>query len=94
MPEQDLATDAPVIEPDASRPRARGWVHRVSFLVAAPAGLVLIAVAPTTLARIAVSVYVVALITVFWVSSTYHRNAWSVEERARWQRRDHAAITC
>ena len=67
-------------------------VHRVSFLVAAPAGLVLIAVAPTTLARIAVSVYVVALITVFWVSSTYHRNAWSVEERARWQRRDHAAI--
>ena len=92
VPEHDVATDQPVLEPDASRPRARGWVHRVSFLVAAPAGLVLIALAPTTLARIAVAVYVVALITVFWVSSTYHRNAWSVEERARWQRRDHAAI--
>jgi hemolysin III len=92
VPEHDVATDQPVLEPDASRPRARGWVHRVSFLVAAPAGLVLIGLAPTTLARIAVAVYVVALITVFWVSSTYHRNAWSVEERARWQRRDHAAI--
>ena len=88
----DLVADAGLPEPDASRPRARGWVHRVSFVVAVPAGLVLFAVAPTTLARMAVVLYVVALTTVFWVSSTYHRNRWSVEERARWQRRDHAAI--
>jgi hemolysin III len=52
----------------------------------------LVAVAPTTGARIAVAVYALALITVFWVSSTYHRHAWPVAERARWQRRDHAAI--
>jgi hemolysin III len=74
------------------RPRARGWIHRVSFLVAGPAGIVLVAVGPTIEARLAVTVYAVALLIVFWVSSTYHRGSWSVEERIRWQRRDHAAI--
>ena len=74
------------------RPRARGWIHRVSFLVAGPAGVFLLAIAPTWEARLAVAVYALTLITVFWVSSTYHRGSWSVEEFARWQRRDHAAI--
>ena len=87
VPEHDLAS-ATVIERThraaAGSTACRSWSR--------PRILVLIAVAPTTLARIAVAVYVVALIAVFWVSSTYHRNAWSVEERARWQRRDHAAI--
>jgi hemolysin III len=77
---------------EIERPRARGWIHTVSFLVACPAGLVLVAVAPTTRARVAVAVFALAMITVFWVSSTYHRHPWSVVERARWQRRDHAAI--
>ena len=39
-----------------------------------------------------VAVYGVTLLTVFWVSSTYHRGSWTAEEFARWQRRDHAAI--
>jgi hemolysin III len=57
-----------------------------------PAGAFLIAVAPTVVARIAVTLYAVSLVTVFWVSSTYHRGSWSDSDRARWQRRDHAAI--
>jgi hemolysin III len=78
---------------DASpHPRARGWIHRVSFLVAVPAGLVLIVLAPTWGTRLAVTIYALTLVTVFWVSSTYHRGTWSAEEFARWQRRDHAAI--
>jgi hemolysin III len=60
--------------------------------VSAPAGLVLLIMAPTWGARFAVAVYTLTLATVFWVSSTYHRGSWSVEEFARWQRRDHAAI--
>jgi hemolysin III len=76
----------------ALRPRARGWIHRVAFLVAVPAGLVLLVIGPTWTARMAVAVYAVTLVTVFWVSSTYHRGSWSVEEFTRWQRRDHAAI--
>ena len=91
-PGLEMPSGAPALE--VERPRARGWIYRVSFLVACPAGLVLVAVAPTTGARVAVAVYALALITVFWVSSMYHRHPWPVEERARWQRRDHAAITC
>ena len=48
--------------------------------------------APTWGTRLAVAVYAFTLVTVFWVSSTYHRGSWSSEEFARWQRRDHAAI--
>ena len=73
-------------------PRARGWIHRVSFLIAGPAGIVLVILAPTWGARLAVAVYALTLVTVFWVSSTYHRGTWSAEEFARWRRRDHAAI--
>lgn len=76
----------------SAHPRARGWIHRVSFLVAVPAGLLLVAIAPTAAARLAVAVYAAALVAVFWISSTYHRGSWSPEEYARWQRRDHAAI--
>jgi hemolysin III len=39
-----------------------------------------------------VAIYALSLVTVFWVSSTYHRGSWSAEEFVRWQRRDHAAI--
>jgi hemolysin III len=75
-----------------ANPRARGWIHRVSFLVSVPAGLVLVALSPTGAARVAVAVYAITLATLFWVSSTYHRGTWSPEQFARWQRRDHAAI--
>jgi hemolysin III len=74
------------------RPRARGWIHRVSLMVAGPASLFLVAIAPTWEARMAVAIYALSLVTVFWVSSTYHRGSWFPEEFARWQRRDHAAI--
>jgi hemolysin III len=60
--------------------------------VAGPAGIVLLAVAPTWSARLAVAVYSLTLAMTFWVSSTYHQGTWSVEEFARWQWRDHAAI--
>ena len=57
-----------------------------------PRSLFLIPIAPTWGTRLAVTVYALTLVTVFWVSSTYHRGTWSAEEFARWQRRDHAAI--
>lgn len=76
----------------APRPRARGWIHRVSFLVAVPAGVVLLAVARTWGTRLAVGVYAITLAVMFWVSSTYHRGSWPFETWVRWQRRDHAAI--
>lgn len=75
-----------------SHPRARGWIHRVAFLVAGPAGVALLLVSPTWGARLAAGVYGLTLLIVFGVSSTYHRGSWSAEGFARWQRRDHAAI--
>lgn len=91
QPDRDRAPGAPAAE-EVLPPRARGWIHRISFLIAGPAGIVLLVVAPTWAARLAVGVYTLTLITVFWVSSTYHRGSWSAEEFTRWQRRDHAAI--
>ena len=88
----DESRDRAAVVDAASRPRARGWIHRVSFLVAGPAGVLLVVVAPTWSARIAVAIYALSLVTVFGVSSTYHRGSWSPDEFARWQRRDHAAI--
>ena len=64
----------------------------MSFLVAVPAGLVLLVLAPSAAARVAVAIYAASLVTVFWVSSTYHLGVWSAEQFTRWQRRDHAAI--
>ncbi len=83
--------EIPVVGQEQS-PRARGWIHRVSFLVAIPAGLVLLVLAPSAAARVAVTIYAASLVAVFWVSSTYHLGVWSAEEFTRWQRRDHAAI--
>ncbi len=91
QPDDDRADHASATE-EALSPRARGWIHRVSFLIAGPAGILLLVVAPSLGARLAVAVYGLTLVTVFWVSSTYHRGSWSPEEFARWQRRDHAAI--
>lgn len=88
----DRQTDDPLPSQEVASPRARGWIHRVSFLVAAPACFLLLALASTWSARLAVGVYAFSLVTMFWVSSTYHRGSWSAEEFARWQRRDHAAI--
>ena len=82
----------PTTTDEVVRPRARGWIHRISYLVAWPATLLLVAIAPTWPARLSVAVYGATLLTVFWVSSTYHRGSWTAEEFARWQRRDHAAI--
>ena len=87
----DPHADGPLSD-EVLPPRARGWIHRVSFLVAVPAGAVLIVLAPAWGTRLAVTLYALTLVTVFWVSSTYHRGTWSAEEFARWQRRDHAAI--
>lgn len=91
QPDRDRAPDAPAAD-EVLPPRARGWIHRISFLIAGPAGIVLLVVAHTWAARLAVGVYALTLVTVFWVSSTYHRGSWFAEEFARWQRRDHAAI--
>jgi hemolysin III len=73
-------------------PRLRGLLHAHAAWVAAVAAIVLMALAPTAGARVAVLIYGVGLIALFTVSALYHR--WPGDPRWKpWLRRmDHSTI--
>jgi hemolysin III len=73
-------------------PRLRGALHAVALPVAAVAGIVLIATAPTPLARLAAGIYAVTSVLLFGVSAAYHRARLSPRVRAVLHRCDHANI--
>lgn len=74
------------------KPRLRGRLHQAAFFAGIPAGLLLIAVAPGTRARIGAVVYVTSLLLQLGASAMYHRGDWSEEARAHMQRLDHSMI--
>ncbi|MGI8685534.1 MAG: PAQR family membrane homeostasis protein TrhA [Acidimicrobiales bacterium] len=74
------------------RPLLRGWLHLVCFVVAVPAGVVLVAAGPSSSARAAAGVYAAGLCALFGVSAAYHRRRWSPAGRRRMRRLDHATI--
>jgi hemolysin III len=76
----------------ALRPRLRGWLHRIAFVCAFPAALVLIGVARGATAKTAAVIYGIGVIALYGVSSTYHRVDWSTAAH-RWMKRlDHGTI--
>ncbi|ODR07856.1 hypothetical protein BHQ15_10225 [Mycolicibacillus koreensis] len=82
--------------PAGARPRARGWIHLVSAIVAVVAGATLIAVTWPLAgleAGLSTFIYTVSVVGMFAVSATYHRITWrSVSARIRMKRLDHAMI--
>jgi hemolysin III len=74
------------------RPLLRGVSHAVTFWFALAAGIVLAALAPSDLARVAALVYGLGLATLFGASATYHRWRWSPRWRPLLRRIDHSAI--
>ncbi|MCV7315120.1 hemolysin III family protein [Mycolicibacillus parakoreensis] len=90
------APAAPAVPPPAARPRARGWIHLVSAIVAVAAGATLIAVTWPLAgleAGLSTFIYTVSVVGMFAVSATYHRITWqSVNARIRMKRLDHAMI--
>lgn len=74
------------------RPTWRGWMHAWAFLVAIPAGTILIIAAPTPGATAAASIYAASLVLLFGTSAGYHRLARSERARRTMQRVDHAMI--
>jgi hemolysin III len=88
-----MADRPTVVEPAGpAKPRLRGRLHQVAFFVAIPACLMLIAIAPTTKARVATIVYTVGLAGLFGTSAAYHRIPWS-PRALRWMKRfDHSMI--
>src|SRR5690606_18569241 len=74
------------------KPKLRGWLHACTAPVALAAGIVLVAVAPTTLGKIGGAVFLVASVLLFGTSGIYHRGTWGVRGNAILRRTDHANI--
>jgi hemolysin III len=70
----------------------RGRLHEAAFIVAIPAGLVLLFIAPGPIGKIACAVYWVALLSQFGVSATYHLGKWGERPHSWLRRLDHSAI--
>ena len=79
-----------VTAPDSSsvKPRLRGRVHQVAFIVSIPAGTLLVALGRTPAARASSAVYAIALAAMLGTSASYHRYPWSPAARGRMQRLD------
>lgn len=76
----------------AGKPRWRGVLHQVAFLLSIPQGIALIVAAAGSLAFVATTVYAVSLSALYGVSSAYHRRNWSPRALVRMQRLDHSMI--
>jgi hemolysin III len=76
----------------AERPVWRGVLHSWAFIVAIPAGVLLIVFADGAAGRVAASIYTGTLLLVFGTSASYHRLAQSYRARRVMQRLDHAMI--
>jgi hemolysin III len=74
------------------KPLLRGVSHQCAALVAAPAGVALVAASPSSAARLPLAVYAVALVGLFAMSALYHRVTWSPTARQRLRRLDHGRI--
>jgi hemolysin III len=76
----------------ADRPRFRGRLHQFVFFLSIPAGVVVVAAAGTTPARLGALVYACSLTAMFATSAAYHRLAQTVRARLLMRRADHAMI--
>ena len=79
-----------------TKPRARGWIHLVSAIVAVAAGASLIAVSwplAGLKAGLATFAYTGAVVGMFTVSAVYHRVTWKSAKARIWMKRlDHSMI--
>ena len=76
----------------AVRPRMRGQLHQIAFFLSIPAGVVVVAAAGTTTARVGALVYACSLTAMFATSAAYHRLAKTLRARLWMRRADHAVI--
>jgi len=76
----------------AERPTWRGVLHTWAFVVAVPAGVLLVVFAAGIAERTAAAIYTGTLLAVFGTSAAYHRIAQSYRARRIMQRIDHSMI--
>lgn len=77
---------------DVMRPRFRGLVHAWSAGPALAAAIVLLCLAPTGQARVAVAIYGAGLVALFSISGLYHRWPPTSGVKVILQRLDHCTI--
>jgi hemolysin III len=75
-----------------ARPVLRGWLHVGAFAAWLVGGIFLIVAGPTAVSRLALAVYVLAMLTMFGISALFHRLRWSAQAWRRMRRADHSAI--
>lgn len=75
-----------------SKPLLRGLIHELSFGLAVGAGVLLVAAAPGSGAKLGCALYSASLAGLLGVSALYHRPTWSAPVRAWLRRVDHSAI--
>jgi hemolysin III len=78
------------------KPRARGWIHLYSAIVAVICGAALVSVSwagDSSRAGIATLIYTLTIVAMFAVSATYHRVHWHSPTKRKWMKRaDHSMI--
>jgi hemolysin III len=74
------------------KPRLRGRLHQVAFFVSVPAGVSLVAMAASGVARASAAIYAVSLSALYAASAAFHRVNWR-PNTWKWMRRlDHSMI--
>ena len=73
-------------------PRFRGRLHQIAFFVSIPAGVFIVAVAPSLATRLAAAVFALGFVGMFGASAGYHRIRWRPVNRLRMRRIDHSMI--
>ena len=77
---------------DIAKPKLRGWLHAVTFPLALAAGIVLVALAGTTEARVASAIFAISAALLFGTSAMFHRGNWSPRVHRFLRRMDHSNI--
>ena len=86
MPDLSLQLPLP------GKPRLRGRLHQVAFVVSIPAGIALVWAAHSPLARVAALVYAISLAAMFGTSAALHRCHWSPRAWLRMDQLDRVMI--
>src|SRR6478609_1538611 len=74
------------------KPKLRGWLHLATAPLTLAAGIVLIALSPTTEARVGSALFIGSALILFTVSAIYHTGTWSPRVWAFLRRFDHSNI--
>ncbi|MGH9048325.1 MAG: PAQR family membrane homeostasis protein TrhA [Acidimicrobiia bacterium] len=74
------------------KPRFRGKLHGLAFLVSIPAGIALVVSGHTTVAWVGATVFALSLSAVYGTSAAYHLRAWSPKAERMMKHLDHSMI--